>query len=160
MPNEYQASKDTYIKFANEMNAIGKILSKHDLILVYHNHNFEFEKFNGELGIDILFNHFNEYVQFELDTYWIQKGGLNPVDLINRVKGKMEVIHFKDYGVKGWNDFMEVIGRGNLNWDEIINSCKNIGVKWICIEQDDTQGKNPFDCLKESFLFLSSKGLV
>ncbi|SHI02634.1 hypothetical protein [Clostridium grantii] len=48
--------------------------------------------------MDILFESFDHrYVQFELDTYWVQQGGCTPQDWIPKVDGRMGVVHFKDY---------------------------------------------------------------
>ncbi len=160
MPHEYAANKDRLIEFAGIMNTLGERLAKEGLKLVYHNHAFEFRKYDGKLGMEILKDYFNEYVQFEIDTYWVQKGGCNPVEWINNVAGKMDVVHFKDMGLINWDEqIMEVVGKGNLNWKEIINACKNNKVLWACVEQDDCQGRDPFMCAKESLFYLKGFGL-
>ena len=160
MPKEYMVSEDTIIDFCNKINIIGEKLAKAGLILIYHNHAFEFKLYNGKLGMDILLSHLNKYVQFEIDTYWVQRGGSNPSKWINLVKGKMDVVHFKDMGIRGWDEqFMEVVGLGNLDWDVIIKNCLDNNVLWACVEQDDCQGRDPFSCIKLSLDFLKSKGL-
>jgi sugar phosphate isomerase/epimerase len=141
------------------MNGFGERLARAGIVLVYHNHAFEYRNYNGKLGMEILYQHFNQNVQFEIDTFWVQKGGSNPVNWINKVVGKMDVVHFKDMGIRNWDEqYMAEVGSGNLNWDEIIKACLNNKVLWACVEQDDTQGRDPFECAKTSLEFLISKG--
>lgn len=160
MPMEYAASEESLITFANIMNVFGKQLKEAGITLVYHNHAFEFARSNGKLGFQILFDHFSDDVQFEIDTYWIHMGGCDVVHWVKKVKDRMEVIHFKDIAVKGWDKpHMEVVGDGNFKWNEIIDASKETGVKWACVEQDDCQGRDPFECLDKSLQFLHGKGL-
>jgi len=158
MPLEYTETEEKVIEFTSIMNDLGKRLKEHGITLVYHNHAFEFRKLNGKLIMDILFDNFSDDVQFELDTFWIQKGGCNPVEWIEKVKGRMDVVHFKDMSIRNWDEqLMEVVGDGNLNWDQIISACLSTGVKYACVEQDDCQGREPFICLKRSLFFLNNK---
>ena len=100
---------------------------------------------------------------FTLDTYWIQYGGKNPVKEIKKLAGRLPCVHFKDYAIaRGPRDpsiRFAPIGSGNLDWDEIIAACKESGVKYALIEQDNSFGADPFECLKISYDFLISKGL-
>ncbi len=150
-------NEDGYHKFAKEFNEIGKELSKNDLHFVYHNHNFEFEKFHGKTGMDILLDETSpEYFHFLMDTYWVQAGGADPVRWIYKLKGRMDVIHFKDMGIHhGQQTFFE-IGAGNIEWAPIIQACRDTNIRWIAIEQD-TCLDNPFKSLETSYEFLKDK---
>ena len=88
--------------------------------------------------------------EFELDTYWIQAGGANPVDWIKKVDGRMSVVHFKDMMIKGDAQHFAEIGEGNLNWPDIIKACRDTGVVWAPVEQD-TSFRSPFESLEISF---------
>ena len=59
----------------------------------------------------------------------------------------------KDYTVNTNNQatFAE-IGNGNHDWKRIIPAAEKAGCKWFCIEQDTCPG-DPFDSLKQSFVF-------
>jgi len=160
MPNEYQQSIEGYQAFIELMNTYGERLEKENCHLLYHHHAFEFRKFSEGLGLDILFSRFNPSVQMEIDTFWIQKGGQSPVTWIKKVSGRMDVVHFKDMGINGWdNQIMECIGTGNLDWDEIIEICQKTNVKYAFVEQDDCQNRDPFLCVKKSLDYLRYKGL-
>lgn len=154
MPEQFRESREGYIAFAKEFNEISKRIFDQGLKFIYHNHNFEFEKFTGTTGLELLFlNTDPETFGFELDTYWIQAGGANPVEWIKKMEGRMEVVHFKDMAVKGFNQLFAEIGEGNLNWPVIIDICRETGVQWYAVEQDQCQ-RDPFESLHMSLAYL------
>ena len=160
MPDEYRADAAGFERFAKDASKVADELAKAGLKFVYHNHNFEFRKFDGKLGMDILFDNASPNFQFEIDTFWVQKGASDPRKWIEKVAGRMDVVHFKDMALTETSEQrMAYIGEGNLNWDGIIKSCRDIGVKWFLVEQDDCQGRDPFACLKASREFLLTKGI-
>jgi sugar phosphate isomerase/epimerase len=78
--------------------------------------------------------------------YWIRK-----------VEGRMDVVHFKEMGVtKEREQIMVPVGQGNMNWPGIIAACNETGVKYAFVEQDKC-AKDPFDCLRDSFNYLSGQ---
>ncbi len=160
MPVSYQKSKEGYVSFAREGSEIARKLADNGLRFIYHNHNFEFVKFDGLTGLEILFSESDPQVfDFEIDTFWIQAGGANPVDWINKTKGRMKVIHFKDMGVSSASKpIMTEVGEGNLNWPAIIKACRESGVEWCVVEQDICQ-RNPFASLAISLENLKKLGI-
>lgn len=154
MPEQFRDSRDGYFTFIREANDIAGKLLKCGLKFIYHNHNFEFERFGEKTGLDLLLDETDpEAFGFELDTYWIQAGGANPVEWIKKVEGRMEVVHFKDMAMSGWNQVFAEIGEGNLNWPAIIDACRETGVKWYAVEQDVCR-RNPFESLQMSLNYL------
>ena len=151
-------------KFIQEYLPVMETLKSNGKYLMYHNHHYEFDRLvNGNFMWDELANRIPaDLMGFTLDTYWIQYGGKNPVKEIKKLAGRLPCVHFKDYKIiRGGDPQVQFapIGDGNLDWDEIIEACKESGVKYALIEQDDCFGANPFDCLKRSYDFLISKGL-
>ena len=154
MPQQFRSSENGYFEFLTDISIIAKKISESGLKFVYHNHKFEFEKFDGITGIEILFDKTDpETFGFELDTYWIQAGGANPVDWIKKVEGRMEVVHLKDMAIKEDQQIFAEVGEGNLDWTLIIQACRETGVKWYAVEQDVCQC-NPFDSLRMSLRYL------
>jgi sugar phosphate isomerase/epimerase len=148
MPDSYRNDREGYVRFAREASEYGKELAKHGLVLIYHNHNFEFKKFGDSTGMEILFKESDpEAFQFELDTYWVQSGASDPVAWIKKVRGRMDVVHFKDMALGDHcEQIMAEVGEGNLNWKDIIRVCEEIGVKWCAVEQDVCR-RDPFESL-------------
>lgn len=160
MPDAYRADAAGFERFAKEASAIADELAKAQLKFVYHNHNFEFRRFDGKLGMDILFENASPNFQFEIDTFWVQRGAGDVRKWIRKVGGRMDVVHFKDMALTDTcEQRMAYVGEGNLDWDGIIETCRDIGVKWFLVEQDDCQGRDPFACLKASHEFLVGKGI-
>ena len=82
MPNEFRESKDGFRRFTEIANGIGERLHRAGLTFSYHNHSFEFLRFGAKSGLELIFDETDaRYVQAELDTYWIQHGGADPVVL-------------------------------------------------------------------------------
>lgn len=152
MPMEYNRSETGYTKFAKEASEIGKKLAEYGFRFTYHNHKVEFEKYNGRLALDILADESSpSQFDFILDTYWIQAGGGDPVEWIYKMDGRMTCIHFKDMKIKEDKQLMSEVGEGSMIWDRIIKACRDTGVRWIAVEQDDCNGKDPFECLSISY---------
>ena len=42
----------------------------------------------------------------------------------------------------------------NLYWQGIIDEARTAGVKYFVVEQDDCQGRDPFECLEKSYNYL------
>lgn len=154
-PEGFERSREGYKSFARKMSEVAKRYNDAGLKFAYHNHNFEFEKYDGVTGMEILLEESDaEAFGFEIDTYWIQAGGADPVEWIYKVKGRMGVVHLKDMAIVDRQQVFAEIGEGNLNWTRIIKACEETGVEWYAIEQDVCR-RDPFDSLKMSFDYLN-----
>ena len=127
----------------------------------------EFSKYDGKYLMDIMVEESDpEYLGFELDVHWLQRGGVNPLEWIKKLEGRTKIIHIKDYRISQTLDlsggmegimrsmadmvqFAE-IGEGNLDMKAIIDLAGETGVEHIFIEQDDTYGRDPFESLEIS----------
>ena len=160
MPREYRAGgEDAFKRFAREATEIGKALAGADLTFSYHNHSFEFVRFGDRTGLDVIYEESDpRYLQAEIDTYWVQHGGGDPIFWIRKMKDRMPVIHFKDMVIYEGEQTMAEIGEGNLNWPGIIEACEDANVEWYAIEQDRCM-RNPFESLKISYDNLRAMGV-
>ncbi len=138
MPGEYRETVEGIKEFIKITSEIGKRMHANGMQFAYHNHAFEFAKLeNGRRIFDMLIEDTKpEEFSFIADTYWLQYGGVNPVDYIKKIDGRMKVCHFKDYKIVGDKPTFAEVGTGNLNLAEIYNTCKQTGVSYIVIEQD------------------------
>jgi len=160
MPDRYRKSAEACREFIREISPIAKEIKASGLQFIYHNHNFEFAKYDGKTLMDILFEETDpDTFGFEIDTYWVQCGGADPIQWINKVEGRMQVVHFKDMVVNSEaKSIMAEVGEGNLNWKGIIEACEKTGVEWCPVEQDFCQ-RDPFESLAISFNNLKKMGL-
>jgi len=160
MPGSFRSEGEAgFHRFAREANQIGEKLAAAGLTFSYHNHSFEFVRFGKQTGLDIIYAESDpRYLQAEIDTYWVQHGGSDPVAWIRRMAGRMPVVHFKDMAILNDAQTICEVGEGNLNWANIVLSCREAGVEWYAVEQDVCQN-DPFESLKISYNNLRAMGL-
>ncbi len=159
LPGEYRNGPG-FKEFAGLATEVGKKLAEYGLSFGYHNHSFELIKYDGRTGLEIFYENSDpEFVKAEIDTYWIQHGGGDPAAWIRKMKGRIPYVHFKDMvmGEEKKQLFAE-IGEGNLNWDGLLDACRECDVEWYIIEQDICPG-NPFDSLRKSLENLKAMGV-
>ncbi len=153
-------------RFIGCLNRAGKILMEQGGVhLSYHNHAVDFTKINGKTLLEQIVEGTDErYVFFEPDTHWLQAGGGHVITWLKKLKGRMYMVHFKDYGIDPYSDhtflecthklFMEV-GEGNLNWPGIIAECEAQNIAWCSVEQDKTQ-RPPYESIELSLTNLKA----
>jgi len=164
IPPEMCATADGYKRFAEIINRDGEMFSAVGFKYIYHFHAFEFVNFGGIRGIDILLNETDKNnLYFEPDVFWLTSAGTEPSHALKMFEGRTSWIHAKDYAIMQLEGIKESIpfcfapvGEGNLNWDGIINTAKEIGIEEFIIEQDFCS-KDVFDSIKSSYDFLKNK---
>ena len=155
-------SEENLNAFLNDFKDVAKVMNEKGSRLFYHNHHFEFSRCSdGELMLDKIVKTFapNE-LQITLDTYWVQYGGADVCDVIDKLKGRLTAVHLKDLTVVGSEQRMERVGYGNLNFPKILAHLKEAGTQYALIEQDNCYGMDPFECLKQSYEYLKSLGEI
>ncbi|SEU18143.1 sugar phosphate isomerase/epimerase [Paenibacillus sp. NFR01] len=158
LPEVYRDSAEGYRNFAAKAGEIArKLQEEHGLQFVYHNHHFEFERFGDKTALQILLEETDPAsFGFELDLYWVQAGGGDPVEWIHKVAGRMQVVHFKDMEIVSGKQLFAEVGEGNMNYDAIIRACDETGVEWRVVEQDECR-RDPFESLAMSWRYLQAK---
>lgn len=149
MPEQFRTDAAGTEAFLAAMQPVTAKLAANGMKFGYHNHNFEFEKFDGRRVIDRLIEDTGADFGFILDTYWIQAGGGDPASFVRKVAGRMKVIHFKDMAIYGWKQEFAPVGEGNIDFMPVIAALRDTGVEYIVIEQDQCR-TDPFDCLAVS----------
>lgn len=161
LPGEFRTSPEGYIEFAKRASKIAEKMLDNGQHFIYHNHAFEFYRFPevGKTGLELLMENSSDAVQFELDMFWVQMGGGNPLDYIEKVRGRMDVAHFKEMnGTPENKNVIAPIGAGNMNWTAIMKACDDIGVKYAMIEQDNAVETDSIGCMRFSYNTLSKLG--
>ena len=157
MPN-YAARDDNIAIVAKVLGPICEQLKEAGLTFAYHNHAFEFEKKGDKYAWDVFLEKVeSDNLKLILDVYWLAHAGINPAKFIRDYAGRIACVHLKDKKVVNGETKMCEVGKGNLDWDDILNACEEAGVEYALVEQDTCE-TDPFDCLKTSYDFLSKKG--
>ena len=143
---------EEFIKKANEL---ADIIYPHGFKFTYHHHNDEFTRLaNGKTAMDMLTEGLDPVkTSIVLDTYWVQYGGGDVRYWLERLAGRVDILHLKDMGTAEEKPFITEIGNGNLWWDGIIETAVKTGVKYFVVEQDTCPG-DPFDSVKKSAEYL------
>ncbi|SYZ77538.1 sugar phosphate isomerase/epimerase family protein [Trichococcus shcherbakoviae] len=179
LPIDAMASLDKVLEFCHDVNEVTQKLKEDGITLYYHNHHIEFRKYDGKFLLDII-REKAPLLGFELDVHWVQRGGANPLEVIKDYKGKVELIHLKDYRISeipqdGFDalytgdvaKFMDYftntiqfaeLGTGSLPLKAIIEESIASGARYLLVEQDDTYGVDPFESLKISREYLLELG--
>lgn len=150
----------TWTDFARRYSAVAAKYAGSPLRLGYHNHSHEWARFDGKPAMQHLLDAFDREIWIELDTYWVQHGGGDPAAWIRKVAGRIPCVHLKDMGVTLERaPYMAEVGEGNLNWAGILDACRAAGVQWHIIEQDDCNGRDPFESAAISLRNVRAMGL-
>lgn len=151
MNPEFRTGKEGYDTFLNSISRAVDEIYDAGLKFMYHNHNFEFEKIDGDLnGFEYIINKTNpEKVGITADFYWIQAGGASPVQYIEKYADRFDIVHFKDMTVIKSEMVMAEIFEGNMDYKAIYDACIKNNIKYAAVEQDICI-RNPFESLKIS----------
>ncbi|GAA0369779.1 sugar phosphate isomerase/epimerase family protein [Bacillus horti] len=159
LPEEKRKSRDDYYRLGEVLNKVGEQCSAHKLQLLYHNHEFEFERFNGQFGLDILLeNTDSSLVQLELDTYWAEYAGVSAVEYLERNANRCRTIHIKDMADTPEKEFTE-LGNGTIDIPAILQASVKLGVDCAFVEQDVCK-RSPLESIAISFDYLKKLGAV
>jgi sugar phosphate isomerase/epimerase len=151
LPEEKRKTADDWKKVGSALNTAGQSLAKHGLEIAYHNHSFEFQKFDGQTGLDLLFAATDPaLVKAELDVYWVQHGGYDPVQFIQKYSTRLPAVHLKDMAPGADKKFAPA-GTGILDFSKILAACDKANVRWGVIEQDLCYDTPPMQAMKIAF---------
>ncbi|WP_080058418.1 sugar phosphate isomerase/epimerase family protein [Spirosoma aerolatum] len=133
-------------KAVETFNRIGKQLKdEFGLTFCYHNHGYEFEKYEDGTLFDYIVQHTDpQYVSFELDILWTFFPGADPAALIKKYPKRFKLMHLKDLrkGVAGnlsggtavENDV--ALGTGQLDLPAILKAAQKSSIEHYYIEDE------------------------
>lgn len=175
-PMEIFKDYDDTMRKIEVYEKMGKMTAEEGMQFLYHNHYQELQEFNGEKVLDMIIKNTDPaHVNLELDTFWVLRGGMDPVELMKAYGTRIKMLHQKDFAkdtktpvnmfdVVGKNtyitrevfnqykcndDFVE-IGYGSMDIQKIIDTALEIGsIEYIVLEQDATK-LNQLDSIKRS----------
>lgn len=132
--------------YCDYFNQIGEKCNAAGLRFGYHNHDFEFAQVEGQVMYDYMLQNTDpDKVFFQMDVYWVVKGGQSPVDYFNNYPGRFEVLHIKDNKELGQS--------GMVGFDAIFQNTKQAGVKYLVVEVEK-YNYTPLESVKMSLDYL------
>ena len=160
LAEKFRTNLDGWKATAEKFNKMGEIAKKNDIRFGYHNHDFEFKMIDGQLPYDLLLTQTDpSLVTFEMDLYWVTRGGHNPIDLFKKYPGRFELWHVKDM-VKTDDMFFAPVGTGRMDFASIFAEKKTAGMKYFFVEQDSFKGMDPLESVEISFKYLNQAKFV
>jgi len=142
-------------QFIEKANKLADMIYDYGFKFTYHNHSHEFRRFaNGKTAMDMLVEGLDpKKTSFVLDTYWVQHGGGDVRFWIEKLAGRVDILHLKAMGRNDQGPFITEIGNDNMNWAGMLEAAEKAGVKYYVVEQDIWPG-DPFDSIRQSSEYL------
>ena len=174
-----------YEKAVKDFINIGRALKENGIQLAYHNHEFEFEKYEGKFLLDWLYEAVPaDILETEIDTCWARYAGYDPAEYLLKYSGRSHIIHFKDFVCKNFADGpvysligddgregkipsrnesgfeFRALGDGIVDFKALIEACKKAGTEYVIVEQDqESQGLSALEAAAKSRAYLKSLGI-
>ena len=125
----------------DKLNVAAEKMAQNGFKFFHHNHHYEFIRYGNETLMDYMIKN-TPYINFTLDTYWVQYGGVEVCDLLEKLKGRIECVHLKDYKLekvaeRKYEPKFAPIGDGTMNYEKILAKMKDCGAKYFLVEQDN-----------------------
>ena len=184
MGKEKHKGSPEFAKTVEDFMNIGQLLQEAGITLLYHNHDFEFERYDGKFLLDWLFEAVPANIlQTEIDTCWVKLAGYDPAEYIRQYTGRSPIVHLKDFtsksftggpvyalidesGKEGEKPSREdqrfrfrPVGQGVQNIPEILKAAEDAGTDIVVVEQDQCPDCSPMEVAKISRDYLRSLGL-
>lgn len=180
---ERHAGSDAFEKTVADITKVGKALKANGIQLLYHNHDFEFKKYQDKFLLDWLYESIPaDILQTEIDTCWVKYSGNDPVEYMKKYKGRAEVLHLKDFVCKTFaggpvyalidnegkdgkeptredNGFeFRPVGQGLQDFESILKAAEEIGIEYLIVEQDDWPTASALESAKQGREYLKTLG--
>jgi sugar phosphate isomerase/epimerase len=146
IPHDGDFDEQECRKAIEVFNRAGAALAREGIKFFYHVHGFEFQPHGSGTLLDLLMAETNpRNVAYEMDVLWIVFPGQDPVKLLEKYKGRWELMHLKDLkkgvatgSLSGKTDVSNdvALGTGQMNWKAILPAAKKAGIKYYFIEDE------------------------
>ncbi|WP_337400276.1 TIM barrel protein [Congzhengia sp.] len=173
---------DHYDNVIADITKVGRLLKDNGIQLLYHNHDFEFQKYDDKFLLDWLYESVSEdLLQTEVDTCWVKYAGYDPCEYLKKYTGRSPVVHLKDFTCKRFaggpayalidengkeikttredNGFeFRPVGMGLQDFPAILKAAEEAGAAYAIVEQDASVDRPPMEAAKLSREYLKKIG--
>lgn len=153
--SEWFGSMDGIRQVADVMNQAVENCARRGMTFGYHNHDFELQLVDGKPAL----LHLNELTGGKMfntvDTYWVQVGGQDPVEVIRKLGSCANLLHIKD-GPRDKEQPMTAVGAGKMNFPPIVAAAE--AAQWLVVELDHC-ATDMMEAVKQSIDYLAETGL-
>jgi sugar phosphate isomerase/epimerase len=150
LPGEDRRTLDALKAVADLFNRAGASAREAGLRFGYHNHDAEFLALEGKVPFDVLLEETDPaLVEFEMDLFWITRGGGDPLAYFQRFPGRFVMVHVKDMDAQGR---MVDVGQGAIDFKRIFAARRKAGIRHFFVEHDNPP--SPLDSVRTSYQYL------
>ena len=140
MPPEMRRNADDWYRWVEDANRLGELCRDAGMRAAYHNHDFEFQPVEGVVPFELLLAETDPtLVDFELDFYWVKKGGQDILDTIETTGSRTTMAHIKDMDSEG---NIAPVGAGTIDFAAILADPRAASIRHPFVEHDHP--KDPF----------------
>jgi sugar phosphate isomerase/epimerase len=163
LPEPERGGIDVIKAFAEKLNRAGEKCRAAGMTFCYHNHAFEFATEKGATLFQVMLDNTDKkLVGIELDVFWVSVAGGDPVEMIQKLSGRVPLMHLKDkaegtpvmYKESVPRTAFKEVGNGVVDWPKVLRAAAAAKVAHYFVEQDQTPG-DPVDSLRQSFGYVS-----
>lgn len=150
-------SREGIAAYVAELREMSRELEQIGQKLCFHPVSADFAPFNGvEQPVETLLEQMPE-LMICFDLYHLHKTGRNMTEYLRRYRGRVVMVHFKDYRLNpDGSEALVPAGQGEINWTGVVEACVETGVAYGFAEQERWEG-DPFQRLKEAFDWLNKQ---
>ena len=175
-PDKHKGS-DAFEKTVEEIQKVSALLKEYGIQMLYHNHDFEFEKVDGKYKLDWLYETVGlSVINPEIDTCWVRYAGEDPCAYLKKYGDYIDVVHLKDFTAKNIaagpvyeligdnqapkksledNDFrFRPLGQGLQDMPAILATSEEVGAQYVIVEQDKTYETPSLEAARQSREYL------
>lgn len=148
-------TKQAWLEKAKLFNEVAGKVKGQGMLVGYHAHAHDFDKFDGESAWDLFFGNTESDVVMQLDTSNCRDGGADPVAVLKKYPGRAKSIHLKASG----GGAEAAIGEDKVDWKAVFEFCESKGgTQWYVVEHESS--KEPLGAVKKCFEALKGMGKV
>ncbi|MEM7097792.1 MAG: TIM barrel protein [Pseudomonadota bacterium] len=134
------------------LNQAGTICAEQGVLFGYHNHDWELKALEGKIPYHMMIEQTDaSALSFQLDAYWVTKGGGELKDYLTTFAGRFTSAHLKDINAQG---SFEDVGFGLINFPAFIRHAKQVGCDYFFVERDNPP--DPFNAIVRSYGYLET----
>ena len=163
LPHDVLLDYEKFKGVAEKLERSAELMKKNGFALFFHNHHTDCYQHCGVRVLDYLIDKCPS-LNFTLDTYWLQYGGLSVTDYIKKLSGRIACVHLKDLKIisrvseEGKTSFAPIyapVGEGNLDFGSYYPLMKAAGVEYYLVEQDNAVSfPDPIDEVRRSYNYI------
>ena len=167
MEREYHKGGEGYAKTLEKIKKLSKEIKESGIELLYHNHEMEYNLYEGKPLIDWFFDTLDkDIINPEFDLGWVKFAGYDPCGYLKNYSDRCSVIHLKDFVVKyegtAPDDHRRMIGKsigtGVQDVKAIMKAAEEAGAEIAIVENENGENIGSLDMAKESCAYLKSIG--